>query len=161
MSTEPWTAVGAIGQWIETAIAFLEFLVVAVGIAFAVYQLREMKKDRTAQIFLGIVSLLQEPKCREARRSLIQLDERDFTKWSDEQKSHAEHACNTYDVVAILLQREVIDPTMITAEWRNSIIRCWNNAQPMISAYRRERGQDYWDDFDWLYEEAKKLGRDV
>ena len=94
-----------------------------------------MKRATVAQAYSTIVDTLQTPEVREARKSLIHIDEADFSKWTDEQKAKAEIACNAYDIVGILLRRRVIDLRMVTAEWNNSIIRCWEHALPMINAY--------------------------
>ena len=149
-----WNAVTAISTLLGTTI----ILITAI---FVLFQLREMKRATIAQAFFAIVSYLQTPECREARKILIKLDEKDFTKWTDEQIKNAEIACSTYDGVGILLRKKVIDHRMITAEYRNSIIRCWKHAQPMIESYRKERGKDFWDDIEWLCENAKKYGNGV
>jgi len=149
-----WNAITAISTLLGT-------IIILITAIFVLFQLREMKRATIAQAFFAIVSYLQTLECREARKILIKLDEKDFTKWTDEQIKNAEIACSTYDGVGILLQKKVIDHRMITAEYRNSISRCWEHAQPMIESYREERGKDFWDGFEWLYENAKKYGNGV
>lgn len=84
------------------------------------------------------------------------MNESDFSKWTDEQKRMAEIACTTYDILGIFLKRTKVDLQFVTSEWQDSIIKCWEKALPMTKAYRSNRGNDYWNDFQWLYEMAKK-----
>jgi hypothetical protein len=144
-----WNAITAISPLLET-------IIILITAIFVLFQLKEMKRATIAQAFFVIVSYLQTPECREARKVLIKLNEKDFTKWTDEQIKNAGIACSTYDGVGILIRKKVIDHRMVTVEYRNSIICCWEHARPMIESYREERGNDFWDDFEWLYENAKK-----
>jgi len=145
-----WDAMSAIA----TAAAAFVFIVTAI---IAVVQLREMKRGTIAQAFSAIVSLLHSEKCRKARKVLMNIEEKDFAKWTEDQVDDAEIACSTYDIVGILLRRKVIDHRMVTAEWGQSIVKCWEHAEPMITRYRKGRGQDYWDDFEDLYNKARDL----
>ena len=146
-----WTVITSI----STLVASIVIIVTAL---IAVYQLREMKRATVAQAFSTILSQLQASEVREARKTLIQINETDFSKWTPEQIQRAEIACNTYDCIAILLRRRVIDSKMVTAEWRTSITRCWEHAAPMVAAYRNDRGIDFWNDFEWLYGITKRNG---
>ena len=42
-------------------------------------------------------------------------------------------------------------------EWRYSIVRSWESARPLIMKYRETRGKDYWNDFEDIYNMAKKI----
>jgi hypothetical protein len=121
-------------------------------------QLKEMKKGTAATAFSSIVAILQDEKVRKARHTLMNISEKDFTKWTDQQKKDAELACSKYDVVGIMLHHNVIDHEMVTNEWDFSIKSCWEHAEPMIRSYRETRGERFWDDFEWLYELVKKRG---
>ncbi len=144
-----WNAVTAICTAIATLIIFITAVI-------AISQLSEMKRATIAQAFSTVLAHLQLEETRQARRVLMHIREADFSKWTQEQIDKAEIACSTYDVVGILLKRKVIDPRMVTAEWHVSIIRCWERALPMTKSYRRDRGPDYWNDFEWLYRLAKQ-----
>jgi len=139
-----------------TSISTLLASIIVAGTAvIAVMQLREMKQATIAQAYSIVLAYVRAPEAREARKVLVHIHEADFSKWTDEQIQKAEFACSTWDAIGILLRRRVIDPKMITKEWRDSIVRCWENALPMIDAFRKNRGGDFWDDFEWLYKLAR------
>jgi hypothetical protein len=104
-----------------------------------------------------IATMLDDEKVRMARRTLMKITNDDFTSWTQEEIDHAEIACSKYDTVGIMVRHGIVDHKMVTREWRNSIIRCWEHAQPMITTYRKDRGSDFWNDFQWLYDRAKEI----
>jgi hypothetical protein len=108
----------------------------------------EMKKANIVEAFLGVVSILQRQEVREARRVLLGIKPpgKALDQWTQDEKDQAEIACSTFDTVGILLRRNIIDRKMVVAEWRDSIGKCWDMAQPIIKEYRNQRGNDYWDD---------------
>lgn len=144
-----WNMVSAIG----VAAGGLVTAIVAILIF---WQLLVMKRATTAQAFWPVAMFLQDDRVHETRRTLLNTTERDFGKWSDAQKRDAELACNAYDIVGIMLKRTVIDHKMVTLEWRMSIIDCWTRSEPIRKVYREKRGMDYWKNFEWLYEKAKR-----
>ena len=56
-----------------------------------------------------------------------------------------------------MISKKLIEKDFIVNEWRDSIIKCWETAEPMIVKYRKVRGKDYWDDFEKLYKMARKI----
>jgi hypothetical protein len=152
--------------WMEVIMDLMDAVVVLSSVAstvivfytarIAIGQLKEMNRTTEAQAFSTVVSVLQTPEVRKSRQTLMRINQPDFSKWEEAQIEAAETACNTYDVVGIMLRRSIIDPTMVTENWRTSIVRCWENALPMITTYRSDRGSDYWDDFEWLYNLSNK-----
>lgn len=135
---------------ISTAIIFL------ISAVLVFYQLREMRKATVGATFVPVISLLQEERVTKARHILMGITETNYDKWTEKEKENAHLAAARYDAVGIMLRRKVIDHKMVTSEWRYSIIKCWEHAQPYITFARRSRGSDYMDDFEWLYKEAKK-----
>ncbi|MGD0405576.1 MAG: hypothetical protein ABSB10_02860 [Candidatus Bathyarchaeia archaeon] len=137
---------------ISTALS-APFVVISVLLVF--YQLREMKKTNQVGAFSFIVNLLQDEKARKARGALMKISEKDFSKWTSDEVKNAEIACSRYDTVGIMLKQAGIDFGMVTDQWRDSIMKSWENAKPMLDSYRKSRGNDFWDEFDLLYKKAK------
>lgn len=135
----------------------ISVLIISVTGYFIYRQLREMRMATIATAFSAIMTFLQDEKVRKARKILMNITKDDINNWTTYEKTNAEIACSTYDTVGIMLRKEVINPEMVTAEWRHSIIKCWEKAQPMIKSYRKERGEDFWNDFQWLYKDATIL----
>lgn len=120
------------------------------------YSLREIRKDTVAQAFSTVTSILYDEKVRMARRTLIGNSESDFTKWTQKEIDDAEIACFNYDIVGIMVRNKIVDQKLVIKEWRDSLIKSYEHAQPMITTYRKSNGNDFWDDFQWLYDRAKE-----
>jgi len=149
---EFWTMLTAISALITAG-------VIVITAIFAAFQLIEASKSRKANIFMNIAQFLQREHIREARGTLIKTSrrEKDFNKWTDEEKGSAEQACSTYNVAGIMVKRNLIEPDFVVKEWNDSIIKCWEAAQPMVEEYRKTRGRTFWNDFEELYKKAKEL----
>jgi len=138
---------------ISTASMALIILVTAI---FAVLQLWEIKRSRKVTAFVSLSQFLQEEATRKARGILIGASGKKFNDWSKEEIEAAEKVCSTYDVAGIMLSKKLIEKDLLM-EWRDSLIKSWEVAKPMIIEYRKTRGKDYWDDFENLYRMAKKI----
>ena len=145
-----WNTISAI----STAFMALVILITAI---FAVLQLREISRSRKVTAFMNLSQFLQREEIREARRILIGTSGKNFGDWSKEEIEAAEKACSTYDVAGIMVSKKLIERDLVVNEWRDSIIKCWEAAKPMIEEYRKKRGKDFWDDFEKLYKEAMKI----
>lgn len=135
--------------------------IIAIGLIFAtvvlmIFQWNEMGKTTAATALTTIISILQAEDVRKARECLTNISEMDFSKWTDDEKTKAEVACSTFDTVGILLKEKVVKHELVTAPWRHSIIKCRKNAKPMIDSYRADRGETFWEHFDWLVGKAKE-----
>ena len=135
--------------------ASMTLIILATAI-FAVMQLREIKRSRKVTAFVSLSQFLQEEATRKARDILIKASGKKFNDWSKEEIEAAEKACSTYDVAGIMLSKKLIEKDLLM-EWRDSIIKSWEAAEPMVIEYRKSRGKDYWDDFEKLYRMAKKI----
>jgi len=143
---------------LSTVFSLIQTIIVIVAAVWAYFQLKEMKKGTIAQTFFSIVEVVQEPRVRQARDILMTIKNQNYNQWTENERKSAEIACSTYDNVGILLKVEVLDFRMIIDHWHNSIMKCWNRAQPMINKYREERGKDFWSGFQWLYDNCIEEG---
>jgi len=146
-----WNMISAIST------AFMAFVVLIAAI-LAVLQLREISRSRAVSAFMELSRFLQREEIRKARGILINIPkDRNLEDWSVEEREAAEKASHTYDVAGIMVFKKLIEEDLIVNEWRDSIIKCWEAAEPMIMEYRKGRGEDFWDAFEMLYERAKKI----
>ena len=81
--------------------------------------------------------------------------------WSEGQRAVASAVAASYDLVATLLRTGVADDRLILQSCGASIIRCHEACSPMVDAFREGMpealGRSYWDDFDWLADEARTV----
>ena len=131
-------------------------LIILFTVIFAAFQLGENKKYRKVSALIGVYEFLQEEYTRKDRGILIGLSGKNFKKWTHKEIEASEKACERYNFAGIMVSKKLIEKDYIVNEWRDSIIRCWEAAKPMIVEYRKSRGKEYWYNFDKLYQMAKK-----
>lgn len=81
--------------------------------------------------------------------------------WNRNDRIQADVASAAYDLVGILGRPGVVPPDMIIDNWGDSVIKCYKAAKPLIEEYRvtDRRGEHFWDDFEWLYNQAIRSPR--
>ena len=129
---------------------------------FVVYalQLRAMRQSSKGQNILSLVNYLQAQDVREARRVVRTTLKEKASKsqpWNDSEEISASMVCSNYDGAAILLRSGVV-PSKPFIENRGTSIRdCYEVLRPYIKRMQlpENSGPEYWDDFDWLYQQAK------
>ena len=134
-------------------------LVILISAIIALWELREIKRSRQINAFLDVYNFLQNEDTRKARGILINLGKsrKKFNDWTPEEINEAEKVSQTYDAVGVMISNKFIAKKLIIKEWRNSIILCWEAAEPMIKKYQKMRGTDFQDDFERLYHLTKKV----
>lgn len=154
LSVIEWAGVSAI----STAIMAV---VISISVYYVKLQLDLMKKTAKHENTVELIKFLQREETRKARGILIRLPVTAFARyeqyeqWTTEEIEAAEITCATYDVAGIMLSQELVDEDLLK-RWHDSIVKCWNAAQPMIEAYRKERGDDYYKGFKDLFEFATR-----
>lgn len=143
-----WIMIGAIST------AFTG-LVIVITATLALLQLNEVSKSRKITAFMNICQFLQSEDIRRARGILIKTSEKGFKDWSEEEIGAAEKVCSTYDIAGAMVTKKLIEKDLVAYEWRDSIIKCWEAAKPMVNKYRETRGRDYWHSFEKIYKMAK------
>ncbi len=147
---ETWSMVSGL----SAAFAALVILIAAI---IALLQLNEIRKARRVDALVNLVQFLQNEDTRKARGILIEeLSEKEFKNWSEDERKQAEKPCHTYNFAGIMDAQKFVEKDFIAKKWRNSVIRCWEAARPMIEEYRVDRGSDFWEDFEALYNKAKQ-----
>lgn len=135
----------------------LTFIAIVVGVIFSGWHLRNLSKASTASSYVEIFKFLQEDSMREARRLLLEdLVKKDFKDWLPKEKMMAEKVCAAYDVMGVMVRKRFIGKHFIIEGWCDSIVKCWEAAKLMIEEYRKNRGPDFWIEFERIYKKAKK-----
>ncbi|PYI69828.1 hypothetical protein CVV68_01610 [Arthrobacter livingstonensis] len=142
-------------------ISILAFLAAAVSALFARQQVHVAQSASRAQSLLAVLDYLQRPDIRDSRREILTvLATIPASEWTAEQCATASNASASYDLIGTLLRSGVVDSGPIIQSYGASIIRCHKVCAPMIEGFRSNMvdalARSYWDDFDWLADEARK-----
>lgn len=145
------------------ALVISVFALFAAGLSalFARQQVRAAQSASRVQSLLAVLDYLQRPDIRDSRREVLTvLATIPASTWSKKQQAAASNASASYDLVGTLLRSGVVDTAPIIQNYGASIIRCHEVCAPMIEGFRGNMtvslAQSYWDDFDWLADQARK-----
>lgn len=149
------------GTTIDPAIG-ISILALMLSIAGFFIAREETKKLSEAQNLLVLIDYLQRSSVRTARGVVLgSLDKKPYTEWGDEDKESASEVAASFDVAGILARKGTVDRRVIVDNWGSSIIRCYEICRPCIEEQRSRQLEQfqarYWDDFDWLYDEARAV----
>jgi hypothetical protein len=138
-------------QCISTGIIFITAVIVA-------WQVKEMNRNTQAQSYGLAREILQDENVRKARRRVFRLRSKPLDEWSESDIEQAEIVCHTYDSVGQMVRYELLKKKFIVDSWGPSILGLWPIVLPLVKKYRREwDAERTWDDFEWLYLEAKNF----
>lgn len=142
---------------ITTICMLIQAIVILVTAPFFFWQLVELKRATMAGALANAFEYLQDKEVRKGRKLLRNFSEKDeLDKWTDDEFLLVEVACNAFDRVGIMITNGVIPGKIIAKNYRDSIIDCWENSKPLRILNREKRRPDYWDNFENLYNLAKK-----
>jgi type II secretory pathway pseudopilin PulG len=142
-------------------VSVFAFLAAALSALYARQQVRVAQSASRAQSLLAVLDYLQRPDIRDSRREVLTiLNTLPASAWTETQRATASNASASYDLVGTLLKSGVVDKGPIIQNYGASIIRCHDVCAPMIQGFRANMpdalARSYWDDFDWLADEARK-----
>ena len=124
------------------------------------FQLRTMRKGTLGQNTISLINFIQDENARAAREVVMRdLKDKDYSKWTIEEKKSASRVCSTYDVVSILIyQQSLVKPELVIDNWGPSIKKCYKILEPHIKEMQKPEnaGSDYWDDFVVLNDKVIK-----
>jgi hypothetical protein len=122
-------------------------------------QLEASRVASESQNILHVINFIQQPHVREARQILIGLKNKPLASWTSEERTAADIACGSYDIVGILARRRVVPLNILVENWGDSIKKCHVAALPLIEEYQKpeNRGTAFWNNFDLLNKEVDKI----
>jgi hypothetical protein len=121
-------------------------------------QLQSARDASSAQNILALTNFLQAPEVRAAREVVrVNLAQKHFQDWNDDERREAARVCSTYDVAAIIIRLGLVPREPFVENWGPSIRHCFEVTRPFIEEMQRPEnsGPTYWDDFGWLYQEVE------
>ena len=131
-----------------------------IAFTFVIYylQLRAMRAASSAQNILSVITYLQEPTVREARRVVrMELKSKPLSEWTDGDKRAASLVQSTYDIAGILIKSRLVPKEVFTENWGGSITDCHAVLAPYLDALRSESSgaTPYGAHFVWLRNEVR------
>lgn len=137
----------------QLVIALATFLAVLV----AAYQSRVNSKQLKAQYFNFIISYLQDPLVRDARRYVsTNLKDKELKYWTEEEKEKASIACGAFGTVGVYLEKGLISKEDIDS-YKINIEDCYRNSEEYIDS-RKDGNREYWSHFKYLFDIVSNNG---
>ena len=156
-----WLWLHESAQALSSISSFAQIFLVLIAAASARYAYKQVNAFKLSQI----VSYLQEDGFRKSRRVVIQdiWAKRQTEWWKNRELEIAASTCaGHYDVVGNLLRYTAPSSLQkfVIRSWSESVVRIHDVLQHFM-AERRSSGGNNYEDFDWLYNKAKKHVRKV
>jgi len=163
-----WLAIGVlmlgIGQgWYLTNLACLSNLaedftlagiatwVLAGGVFFAFWQIREARKSTNAQIAVGLFEKFRSPKLKETLRNIIYSHSKIYLRYpSNIERKGIEEVIDWFDMLGALVKKDIINKSLAIEVFAGPpALRCWYQLVLYIRETQDERGFycDYYEDF--------------
>ena len=122
-------------------------------------QVLEARRTFEGQTFLALTLQIQDERVRAARGRLYELVEGGAS--GNALLQHAaeiEPALQILDVLATMLDAQMLPRQPLMSNWGGMIARCWQAGEPFVRARRAREGRaDLWQGFERLALEAVRL----
>jgi hypothetical protein len=145
--------------WSLVVQGLIGFFIITTFIVY-LFMLISMRKGATGQNILSVINFLQAPYAREARAWVRKhLRDKPYDEWTEEDKKQASLACSTYDVLSLLIYKQMLVPAKpFTSRWGGSIVDCYTICKPYITEMQKpeKAGPTYWNDLITLYHGVQK-----
>lgn len=131
---------------------------IAIVATFLVYALIlwVMWKSARAQNLLNLVVYLSQESLRTDRENVINLNRTNKPwPWLADEIKATERVCASYNLAGLLAKDHAIPTDTFVSAYTDSLKKCYAASEKLLSEYRRERGQEYWCNFDWLVKRIK------
>jgi hypothetical protein len=130
-----WQVMIALGTWI-----------LAAGVVYAFYQVRQARRSTNAQIALEVFRELRNPETVETLREIYELTQDECRNIPTEIGKKIDHLIDKYGALEIWVNTGIIDEK-IAVEAGPAALRCWYRLHSYIKSTRNTRGY-YGDNFE-------------
>ncbi|WP_337287887.1 hypothetical protein [Candidatus Methylomirabilis sp.] len=121
---------------------------VAMVATFIVYylQLRTMRSASVGQNLLSIHTFIASEAFRAERSLVFTLGEsgRQLDQWSSTERRLAEAAAAKYNLVAVMVEKNVVSYDLVAEQLRYSMCKTHLILEPLLAEVRRTRSPDLW-----------------
>jgi hypothetical protein len=130
-------------------------LIVVVGLVFAIFQVKEMGRQRRETAAIQLAKVFGSPEFASAFRRVLALPA--GAEAGEVQRSGAEDAAMqvslTIESVGIMVHRRMIDLDMVWELMGGVVLATWDRLRDWSAGHRRATGLDKFDEwFQWLAE---------
>ncbi len=112
-------------------------------------QLEIARSANMAQNLIALNQVIVEPEFRAARKTLIGLDQKPLSEWSESDRHIAERACGLWNFAALLVLELGIPPAAVR-DMSYTVVTCHHAAAELLAEIRSTRSPDYWTHFTRL-----------
>ena len=122
-------------------------------------QLEEAKRKANTETFLSAVDRMQKEEVRKSRGTIFRLsidEKKPFQEWTTPEKKEAEIACQSFDVIGMMVRDGMVPPETLLKEWCGTIQKTWRGTTDLVNFRREKDGENFWGAYQWLYEESQK-----
>ena len=125
-----WVALGSIAT-----------CVLAGGIVFAVWQIREARRSTNAQVAVGLFEDLRNAETVKKLRSIYNLESDDFKCLPSDKKEEIDYVLDRFDMLGALTHNKIIDKKLAVETYAGPpALRCWYKLCHYVRKEQERRG---------------------
>jgi hypothetical protein len=125
-----WTAVGAIAT-----------CVLAGGIGFAIWQIREARRSTNAEVAVDLFEDLRNAETVEKLRSIYDLESDDFKCLPSDKKKEIDYVLDRFEMLGALTLNKIIDKKLAIETYAGPpALRCWYKLCHYVREEQETRG---------------------
>jgi hypothetical protein len=148
--------VADLSQVVGAAAAVIQAVVVVIAAIYALGQVRESKKSRSADIALHLFERLHNRSASERRRTLYQEIPAAYPTLTYEQDRIVQDVISDFYMVGYLVEEKLLDFELVAGLYYGSVIRTWQVTEQYIMHERSRRGTAYAHYFESLYRRCRE-----
>src|SRR6266511_562019 len=113
------------------------------------------RRGSQGDVLLRVMDMTHNDQMRYARRAPYGAPAQ-FELWDDETRRKAEHVCQVYNTVGMLLRGRFLPRRLFLHNSGTTLLRCYELARPLIEYRNRRERFTLWPNFDWVAARARK-----
>jgi len=156
---------------LQTVLTYLTLISVPVGVFYHIMTLNNTRRNqrlaletRQAQLYMNLYATYHSPEFRELLYKLMYQEWKDYDEWNEKygEKNYPEMVAfgsvmGYFNGLGLLVRKSLIDIDTVYDLLSTFIVVVWEKHLPIMQAQRDKRNRPIWGEFEYLYNEVKKI----
>ena len=156
---------------LQTTISLLTLISLTIGVIYHIMTLRNTRKNqelqletRQAQLYMNLDDTYHSPEFRKLLYEMLDLEWKDYDEWYEKVRGTnipSQVAFGSvmgyFNGLGLLVRKGLIDIDTVYDLLATWIVVVWEKYIPIMQAQRDRRNRPIWGEFEYLYNEVKKI----
>ena len=156
---------------LQTTISLLTLISLTIGVIYHIMTLRNTRKNqelqletRQAQLYMNLYGTYHSPEFRKQLYKLLNLEWKDYDEWHEKyggtdlpETVAFGSVMGYFNGLGLLVRKGLIDVDTVYELLSAFIVEVWEKHLPIMLAQRDYYNRPIWGEFEYLYNEVKKI----